>query len=154
MVFGDGGAFIFHFCQSLDVIAYELTHGVTFHTDNLTVALRSLRAPGTAYNDPRVGKDSQGPTMDEFHRGMNGRGGVHINSGIPNHAFFLAAMKFGGHSWEKAGPIWYATLTGKRIPQDCDFKTFANATCENAQKLYGADAQAIVKGAWENVKVL
>lgn len=49
---------------------------------------------------------------------MNGRGGVHIKSGIADHAFVLAAMKFGGHSWEKAGLIWYATLTGKRILQE------------------------------------
>ena len=40
-------------------------------------------------------------------------GGVHINSGIPNHAFFLAATILGGFAWERAGKIWYAALTKK-----------------------------------------
>ena len=29
---------------------------------------------------------------------------MHINSGIPNHAFFLVATALGGNAWEKAGP--------------------------------------------------
>jgi len=28
-------------------------------------------------------------------------GGVHINSGIPNHAFYLAAIGIGGNAWER-----------------------------------------------------
>ena len=41
----------------------------------------------------------------------NDNGGVHINSGIPNHAFYLAATAVGGYAWEKVGRVWYVTLT-------------------------------------------
>jgi Zn-dependent metalloprotease len=37
-------------------------------------------------------------------------GGVHINSGIPNKAFYLAATAAGGFAWEKVGRVWYAVM--------------------------------------------
>lgn len=43
-------------------------------------------------------------------------GGVHVFSGIPNRAFYLASVAFGGYSWEKAGQIWWKVLTGGTIP--------------------------------------
>ena len=42
-------------------------------------------------------------------------GGVHINSGIPNRAFYLAATEIGGYAWEKAGRIWYETLRDRHL---------------------------------------
>ena len=75
------------------------------------VALRSMKAPGTAYDDARLGgKDPQPATMADYVDTDDDDGGVHINSGIPNRAFFLAATAFGGSSWDRAGKIWYAAL--------------------------------------------
>ena len=54
-------------------------------------ALRSLKAPGTAYDDDVLGKDPQPAHMDDYVQTRDDNGGVHINSGIPNHAFYLAA---------------------------------------------------------------
>src|SRR5262245_54891431 len=71
------------------------------------VALRSMKAPGTAYNDPTLGKDPQPDNMSKFVHTAEDSGGVHINSGIPNKAFFLVATSLGGHAWEKAGQVWY-----------------------------------------------
>jgi Zn-dependent metalloprotease len=34
-------------------------------------------------------------------------GGVHINSGIPNKAFYNAANDLGGNSWQTPGQIWF-----------------------------------------------
>ena len=45
--------------------------------------------------------------------GSEDDGGVHINSGIPNLAFVLAAGAIGGYAWEKAGKIWYTALTDR-----------------------------------------
>jgi Zn-dependent metalloprotease len=59
-------------------------------------ALRSMKAPGTAYDDPLVGKDPQPAHMDDYVETIQDNGGVHINSGIPNHAFYLAATEIGG----------------------------------------------------------
>lgn len=87
--------------------------------------LRTLKA-GKAYaGDPVFGTDPQPKHMEDLYTGDGDRGGVHINSGIPNHAFYLAAKAPGGYSWEKAGKVWYKTMTSGRIPVDYDFKTFA-----------------------------
>ena len=64
------------------------------------VALRSMKAPGTAYDDPQLGKDPQPATMADYVETTDDNGGVHLNSGIPNHAFYLAATAIGGHAWE------------------------------------------------------
>ncbi len=74
--------------------------------------LRDMANPGTAYDDPKLGKDPQGASMDEYVDTQDDNGGVHLNSGIPNRAFHLAATAIGGHAWEGAGRIWYAALTG------------------------------------------
>src|SRR5712692_7536062 len=66
-------------------------------------ALRSMSDPGSAYDDPTLGKDPQPGTMAGYVETDQDNGGVHINSGIPNHAFYLAATKLGGYSWDKAG---------------------------------------------------
>ena len=55
------------------------------------MALRSMKAPGTAYDDPVLGKDPQPAHMRNFVHTNQDNGGVHINSGIPNRAFYLAA---------------------------------------------------------------
>ncbi len=74
------------------------------------VALRSMRAPGTAYDDPVLGKDPQPDRMSRYVETLDDNGGVHTNSGIPNRAFFLYATAVGGHAWETAGQVWYDAL--------------------------------------------
>lgn len=51
--------------------------------------LRSMSAPGTAYDDPLPGKDPQPADMDHHIDTHDDNGGVHLNSGIPNHSFYL-----------------------------------------------------------------
>ena len=68
--------------------------------------------PGTAYDDPRLGRDPQVGSMADYVDTEEDSGGVHINSGIPNRAFALAARAIGGPSWERPGQVWYAALTG------------------------------------------
>ena len=110
--------------------------------------LRDMANPGTAYDDPRLGKDPQGASMDEYVDTNDDNGGVHLNSGIPNRAFHLAATAIGGRSWEGAGAIWYAALTGGQVGATTDFAGFAAATVAAA----GEHADA-VRQAWETVGV-
>ena len=110
-------------------------------------ALRSMSDPGTAYDDPQIGKDPQVGSMADYVETTDDNGGVHLNSGIPNRAFVLAAQGIGGESWSGAGRIWYAALTSG-IPADSDFATFAAATVAAA----GANAAA-VEDAWTTVGV-
>jgi Zn-dependent metalloprotease len=64
-------------------------------------SLRTFKA-GKAYeNDPLLGTDPQPKHLDNKYTGSADRGGVHINSGIPNHAFYLAAMEIGGRAWNE-----------------------------------------------------
>ncbi|MFC8502102.1 protealysin inhibitor emfourin [Pedococcus sp. NPDC057267] len=120
------------------------------------VALRSMKAPGTAYDDPQLGKDPQPAAMSGYVQTTDDNGGVHINSGIPNHAFYLAATAIGGNAWEGAGQVWYDVLTGGTIAADCDFATFAGLTVAAAEARYAAGSpQALaVRDAWVRVGVL
>ena len=205
MVFGDGDGEVFtDFTASLDVIAHELTHGVTEFTAALEYrnqsgalnesvsdvfgslvkqweagqtaeqadwligtevftpgieadALRSMKAPGTAYDNELLGKDPQPGHMDDYvqlpdtEEGDNG--GVHINSGIPNKAFYLAATGIGGHAWEAPGAIWYAALLASS--STADFATFAATTVAQAGTLYGESSthQQAVREAWAGVGI-
>jgi Zn-dependent metalloprotease len=124
-------------------------------------ALRSMKAPGTAYNNPKVGKDDQPSTMDGYvdlpNTADGDQGGVHTNSGIPNHAFYLAATSLGGFSWDKAGPVWYAALNDSKmhgINTKTAFKVFADLTVSYAATMFDADTQTKIKQAWIDVKVL
>jgi Zn-dependent metalloprotease len=205
MVFGDGDGRVFtDFTGSLDVIAHELTHGVTEHTAGLEYhtqsgalnehisdvfgslvkqwsgqqsaeeadwligseiftpeikadALRSMKAPGTAYDNSLFGKDPQPDHMSEFvelpdtEEGDNG--GVHINSGIPNKAFYLTAIGIGGFAWEAPGHIWYEAL--KASSARTQFQNFADTTYCKAKELYGARSaeQQAVLAAWREVGI-
>jgi Zn-dependent metalloprotease len=100
-------------------------------------ALHSLAAPGTAYDDPALGKDPQPAHMNGYVHTKDDNGGVHTNSGIPGHAFYLTAIALGGYAWEKAGRIWYGALCDKRIRPNATFKAFAKLTVDCAASLFG-----------------
>jgi Zn-dependent metalloprotease len=203
MVYGDGDGVIFQrFTTALDVIAHELTHGVTQFTAQLAYqeqsgalnesmsdvfgsmvkqwalgqtvdqadwligaaimapgfkgrALRDMANPGTAYDDPRLGKDPQPGDMQHYVQTDSDNGGVHTNSGIPNRAFVLAAKAIGGNSWEKSGKIWYVTLT-ERLTGTADFAKCAAETVSVARDLFPEDSSiaAKVAKAWADVGVL
>ncbi|UUN30928.1 M4 family metallopeptidase [Streptomyces sp. FIT100] len=116
--------------------------------------LRSLAAPGTAYDDPQLGKDPQPAVMDDYVQTSRDNGGVHINSGIPNHAFYHLATTLGGHAWERAGMIWYTTLTSSALAPGAGFTDFAQLTAATARTLYGdgEEVQAVLD-AWQNVRI-
>jgi len=118
-------------------------------------ALRSMAEPGTAYDDPVLGKDPQPAHMKDFVDTRQDNGGVHINSGIPNRAFHLAATAVPGPAWETAGRVWYDTVCDRRLRQDADFAAFAQLSVENAARRFGA-ASAVhqaVGAAWNTVGV-
>ena len=200
MVYGHADGRIFRrFTASVEVIAHELTHGVTqfaaalgYHgqtgalNEHLSdafgimvrqyrlgqsasesdwligaeifgpavngVAVRSMAFPGTAYDDPVLGKDPQPSHMRDYVDTTDDNGGVHINSGILNHAFYIAAISLGGKTWEVLGRIWYAALTD-RLKPEADFADFVQATVDIAGELYGIGGreQRIIAEAWSDV---
>lgn len=202
MVFGDGDGEIFNrFTIAIDVVAHELTHGVTeteagliyfeqagalneslsdvfgslvkqFHLQQTAdqadwiigegllakgingKGLRSMAAPGTAYDDPLLGKDPQPAHMQDFIKTREDNGGVHLNSGIPNRAFYLAASQIGGYAWEKAGYAWYDTLCDRNLAQNASFADFARLTIAHGEKRSGQTTASAIEQAWKTVGVL
>jgi len=119
-------------------------------------ALRSMKAPGTAYDNPKLGKDRQPGTMSGYVRTTSDNGGVHTNSGIPNHAFYLVSTNIGGNAWELAGRIWYETLRDPRLKPTAQFKTFARLTLRAVQRLgyaQGSPEFQAVQDAWGQVGI-
>jgi Zn-dependent metalloprotease len=99
------------------------------------------------------GTDPQPDNMKDYEITIDDNGGVHIYSGIPNKAFYLASVAFGGYSWEKAGKIWWETMRSGKIAPKCQFKHFADITVEIAEELFGEEAAKIVRKAWTDVGV-
>ena len=118
-------------------------------------ALRSMAAPGTAYDDDVLGTDPQPAHMRDFVVTASDNGGVHINSGIPNKAFHLVATALGGSAWERAGRIWYLTLTSGALTPRTDFAAFAAATTATAEAEYGGSSEEAdaVRAAWAAVGI-
>lgn len=88
-------------------------------------------------------------------RTVEDNGGVHINSGILNHAFVVLAKALGGKAWEKAGLIWYETATDARLSRSSTVRQFATLTHGAARRLYGPGSEEAdaVGGAWGHVEI-
>jgi len=143
-----------HGRQRADEATWLIGAGI-FAPDVQGEALRSMKAPGTAYDDDVLGKDPQPGHMRDYVETTDDNGGVHINSGIPNRAFYLAATALGGFAWERAGLIWYRTLTAGTLAPTADFRAFAAATLAAAATEYGEESEevAAVRAAWAGVGV-
>jgi Zn-dependent metalloprotease len=129
--------------------------GAGLLTSNVNgIGIRSMKAPGTAYDDPVLGRDPQPGHMKDYVNTSSDNGGVHINSGIPNHAFYVTALELGGYAWEKAGKIWYVTLKDK-LTSGSNFQECANQTFLVAGALFGAGSleQQAVKNGWTAVGI-
>ncbi len=113
--------------------------------------LRTFKAEPAYAGDPLLGDDPQPKLLKDKYTGSSDNGGVHINSGIPNHAFYLVAMELGGRAWEKAGQIWYKTL--RALNQTSDFNQMVTETEASAIALYksGSLAHKAVQKAWKAV---
>jgi Zn-dependent metalloprotease len=138
--------------QSADQATWLIGAGI-FTDEVQGQALRSMIEPGTAYDDDELGKDPQPDHMSDFVQTTEDNGGVHINSGIPNRAFALAARALGGNAWDRAGSVWYRTLSGG-LSSTATFREFADATVATASREYGEEVTAAVRDAWTTVGVL
>jgi Zn-dependent metalloprotease len=118
------------------------------------LGIRSMKEPGTAYDDPVLGKDPQPGHMRDYVVTDEDNGGVHLNSGIPNRAFYELAIRLKGYAWEKAGQIWYQALTQKLRPSS-NFRDAMMETVAVAGELYGVNSleQRTVREAWSQVGI-
>ena len=156
------GALNEHLADVFGVLSRQLRENVTAEADTWLLgegintdgsATRSLKAPGTAsYNDP------QPSNMAQYYYGSNDLYGVHINSGIPNHAFYLFATRLGGYAWQTAaGDVWYNVLNrgqGAFGEYSETFESFAQKTLNAAGSRYGPTTAQFLREAWQQVGVL
>ncbi|MBW4654236.1 MAG: M4 family metallopeptidase [Kaiparowitsia implicata GSE-PSE-MK54-09C] len=93
-------------------------------------ALRSMKYPGTAYDNEFLGKDPQPAHMKDYYAGPEDNQGVHINSGIPNRAFYLTALEIGT---DQATLIWYHALN--KLWPTANFADAVTVIVEQARQL-------------------
>ncbi|HET7433856.1 MAG TPA: M4 family metallopeptidase [Thermoanaerobaculia bacterium] len=172
MVFGDGDTY----AGSLDVIAHEMTHGVTANTARLVYQGQSgalneaisdifgemvesrFRNGG---NDWVIGsqlhtaiRSMSDPArfgdpakMSQFLHTQSDNGGVHTNSGIINRAFYLLAEGLpGAVGKEAAEKIFYRALT-QHLTKDAQFIDARIAAITSANELFGASSAQAAKTA-------
>lgn len=182
---------------ALDIVAHELTHGVTDYSSNLiyrnesgalneafsdimgTSAEFYFQQPGSGNlrADYLIGEDvvraggirsMADPQAfghpDHYSRrflGTADNGGVHINSGIANHAFYLAVeggtnrtsglsvQGVGAANREQIERVFYRAFT-QMLPANATFAVARAATIQAARDLFGANSNAerAIAQAW------
>ncbi len=161
---GQTGALNEHLSDAFGIMVKHYTLGLSANESDWLIgaelfgpavhgsAVRSMALPGSAYDDPILGRDPQPSHMRDYVHTTDDNGGVHINSGILNHGFYLAAMSLGGKTWEVLGRIWYTALTDRLRPE-ADFADFTRATVDIAGELYGngGQVQRVIAAAWDDV---
>ena len=142
MYYGQSGALNESMSDVFGTVIQQAIDGTTAHDADWLIgndimgpelygeALRSMKAPGTAYDNYIMGKDPQPDHMTRYFYGAADNQGVHINSGIPNKVFYLVAMDIGT---EKAALIWYSTL--QRLWPNALFGDFASMVADSARLL-------------------
>jgi bacillolysin len=187
---------------SLDIVAHELTHGVTDYSsaliyrnesgalnesfsDIIGTAVEFFYQPpgsGNLRADYLCGEDVIKPAgirsladpqayghPDHYSRRFLGTaddGGVHINSGISNHAFYLAieggtnrtsglsVQGVGAGNREQIERVFYRAFT-QMLPASATFAVARQATIQAARDLFGANSapERAVTQAWTAVGV-
>jgi thermolysin len=202
-----GGQTVAPLSGSLDIVAHELTHGVTSSSSNLIsfgesgalnegfsdimgistefffqqpgagigqadylIGEDSFRSPGGGLNG---GRSAINPLAfgDPNHyslryTGPDDGGGVHTNSAIASHAFYLAieggtnttsrlsVQGVGAANREQIEKSFYRAFA-LLLPSSADFSTARAATIQAARDLYGANSAAAtaITQAWTAVGV-
>ncbi len=182
---GDSYVFT-EFTRALDVSAHEFSHAVVSGTVDLVYqgqpgalneSFADVMATMVDRDDWLIGEDIVGKDvfpkgyarslsdpdggdqpahMNSYVNGPGDYGGVHTNSGIPNHAAYLLAT---ARSREVVEKIWYRTLYKNHIGSQASFIDMAEGTltaCDElvAAKTLNADDCVATAQAWVGVGVL
>ena len=179
IIYGDGSLYK-PFAGGLDVVAHELTHGVVQYTIGLEYMFQSgalnesfadIFASMIDRDDWLIGEDvgRSGPFRDMQNPSNCGQpshmkdyknysyeydnGGVHINSGIPNHACYLISTAIGRNKTEK---IFYRILQAKYLNRQAQFLDMRIAALQSAQDLFGKPSieYSAVRTAFNNVGII
>ncbi|GAA0702225.1 zinc metalloproteinase aureolysin [Paraclostridium ghonii] len=177
MIYGDGNPATQNpFTAANDVIAHEITHGVTTSSADLVYEYQPgalnesfsdvfgyfvdsedwlmgedlYKTPGKAIRDMQnPEKYGQPAHMKDYKNKISDHGGVHTNSGIPNKAAYNTITKIGK---EKSEKIYYRALT-QYLTQQSQFSDAKSSLIQSAKDIYGDKEANDVKAAWDEVGV-
>ena len=127
---------------------FQLGEDVVRRTSFPSGALRDMANPnngGSRLGDPGW----QPASVSEQYRGDLDNGGVHINSGIPNRAFFLFADQVG---LERAEQVYYRTLS-TYLTRNSEFIDLRMAVLQAAEDLYGQTEVNAAAAAFDAVGI-
>jgi len=115
-----------------------------------TGAMRDMQNPNNGGN-ARGDNGWQPKDMTEYYTGNQDNGGVHVNSGIPNRAFYLAATDIGK---DKAEQIYYRALE-TYLTVSSQFIDLRLAVIQSATDLHGDTSPEVtaVKNAFDTVGI-
>jgi Zn-dependent metalloprotease len=115
--------------------------------------IRTFTADKAYENHPDLGTDPQPKHYKDKYVGPRDFGGVHINSGIPNHAFYRIVLALGPNGLKKGARIWYETL--KSLTQYSEFQEAAERSYLAAGMLFGTGSleQKAVATGWDGVGI-
>ena len=144
--YGESGAINEHFADVFGTmidrddwkLGEDVANGFYFPSG----ALRNMENPhngGNSLNDPGW----QPAHTSEQYFGNQDNGGVHINSGIPNRAYYIFATAV---SKDKAEQVWYRALT-QYLTKSSQFADLRLAVVQSAADLYGANSAEVQAAA-------
>ncbi len=106
-------------------------------------ALRNMQDPHNGASAGDFGGGWQPRHYNERYTGSLDNGGVHINSGIPNRAYYLLAT---ATSKEIAERVYYRALT-TYLTRSSQFKDLRNAVIKSANDLYSGNPNVATQAA-------
>jgi bacillolysin len=127
---------------------FQLGEDVVRRSSFPSGALRDMQNPnngGSRLGDPGW----QPASVSEQYLGDLDNGGVHINSGIPNRAFFLFANQVG---LERAEQVYYRTLS-TYLTRNSEFIDLRMAVLQAAEDLYGQTEVNAAAAAFDAVGI-
>jgi len=129
------------------LIGEDVVNGAAFPSG----ALRSLQDPHNGASTGDFNKGWQPKKYSERFTGTQDNGGVHFNSGIPNHAFYLFADNSDVGKL-RAEKVYYRALD-KYLTKSSQFIDARLAVVQAAQDLYGTNVANRAKEAFDDVEI-
>jgi bacillolysin len=119
--------------------------------------LRDVSNPHNGYpggSSPFSSPGYQPRVMSEIYTGSQDNGGVHINSGIANYAFYLFTQNMNGNK-DKAEQVYYRALS-TYLTRSSQFVDCRLAVVQSAEDLYGANSAEVqaAKNAFDAIGVM
>lgn len=132
------------FAVFIDREDYLIGEDIYLGNNDKQMALRSIKDP-KAFLQPDHYEDFVDLPLDA----ENDYGGVHLNSGIPNKAFYNTLSELG---YQKTEELYYDAIVNS-FTSDTNFQQAKEYLVKTAEKLFNPEEAKRVSQAWEKVGI-